>query len=178
MSVIPPAAFNLEQIAQAQIAGRGGKERQIRAIFSGAVRTMWTNHPLFDVEVRSGDTTYHVEFKKQKNLQWFDVGKYHDVSLDDTGIVMLFLLHSLHSKGMIDTVAAIHLGDFVQLMMADPEMRECGWTEEVMEIAADLKRKYPKLQFKVSAPIRDLLRRYGRSFQVVYPSDHREKRES
>src|SRR5215212_5745690 len=57
----------------------------------------------------------------------------------------------------LSVIAAIQLGNFMDLLMSTPENRANGWTEEVLEIGARLKKDYPGLQFKVKARIRHLL---------------------
>ena len=61
------------------IGGRGGKEASLLALFPDYERV---SAPLYDF-VNAKDSKDRIETKKQANCQWFDIGKYHNLSDDE-----------------------------------------------------------------------------------------------
>jgi hypothetical protein len=106
-----------------------------------------------------------LEIKKQANEQWFDSGKYYLLSELNRDIIMLFVNHC---DGRIVMIAAIKLGGFIDLLFSIPQYHVHGWNEEVIHIAADLKKKYPSLQFKAKVRVGNLIRDHRQHFQVLY----------
>lgn len=98
-------------VLRVHLAGRGGRERQLSQLFKNARRT---NEPLADFEVCG----VRCEVKTQRNTQWFDLGKYHDLSDEQKCINMVFVLHR---DGKVEAIIVITLGSFLALMMDDPE---------------------------------------------------------
>ena len=67
--------LNKNVLAHIDMSGRGGKEKQFQPAMPGYERV---NDPLRDFV--NEETNHSRELKKQQNLQWFDVGKYHNLS--------------------------------------------------------------------------------------------------
>ena len=104
-----------------------------------------------------------MEVKKQANLQWFDSGKYHNLSRDDRDIRILFLIHK---KGRIDLIAVTCLGEFLDWLFMN--RASDGWNEEVLKVGADFKVRFPSLQFKARAHVATILKEAPELFDVLY----------
>jgi hypothetical protein len=162
---MPLASYiQTKDIALIDLSGKGGKESLMAALLPG-----WKRVPeeLFDYEMDTASGKLRIEFKKQRNEQWFDVGKYHDLSADDRNIWLLF---AIHSQGRITHLLAANLGCFVDFLCAHPEMKKIGWNAELFQTAKNFKDKYPSLQFKVSAKILTLYRAHPEIFELIYRS--------
>ena len=61
-------------LMKANIGGRGGKEKALLPIFKDLTRV---NESLYDCVDSQGQK---YEFKKQQDLQWFDIRKYSNLS--------------------------------------------------------------------------------------------------
>lgn len=157
---IPRQLFDLTQIDGINVAGRGGRERDVSLLLPQWRRV---NAPLHDYEINVEGTTLRLEVKKQKNLQWFDSGKYHDLAPADRDIRMMFLIHN---SGRIDVVAVAVLGEFLDWLFK--HRQSDGWNEEVLRVGADFKARFPSLQFKAQAHIRTILEKAPELFDVVY----------
>lgn len=162
MIVLPEHLVDLSRIDDVVVSGRGGKEQQISALLPAWKRS---SSALYDYEVEHNSKLWRLEIKKQQNLQWFDSGKYHLLNEQNRDIVVLFVNHI---KGSIETLAAVQLGNFMDLLMSLPQYRLLGWTEEVMSVAAEFKVKYPSLQFKAKAKILTMMQQHPDLFQVIY----------
>ena len=96
--------INETKILEVNLGGRGGKESLLSEVFSNIKRT---DEELFDAITQDGT---RLEFKKQANTQWFDAGKYHNLSEADQSILMTFILTTKTSKrknikaGLIDKI--------------------------------------------------------------------------
>lgn len=155
--------INIARVDDIDLAGRGGGERDVSILLS---RWHRVNAPLHDYETEVGDETLRLEVKKQANLQWFDSGKYHRLNQQDRDIRIMFLLHE---KGRIDVIAVTRLGEFLDWLLEN--RRADGWNEEVLEIGADFKRRYPSLQFKARVHIATTLNDVPDLFDVLYRRD-------
>ena len=153
--------INNKQISNVNISGRGGAEQKIFPLFENHFERV--NDPLFDaIDAESG---FAYEFKKQKDLQWFDVGKYHDLTDNERAITMTFFTYD--DKG-IDLIVEQDLGSFVDTCCADPELQKDGWTTANIEAGAVNKKLYPKMQFKVPLKTRRYFRKYADKVNVIY----------
>ena len=164
-AVIPSELFALTQVEQLSIGGRGGKERDLGRILLPTAKR--ASSPLYDYEVHEGKTSYMVEIKKQHNDQWFDIGKYFELSEGDRNIVIVFVNHD---DGKVNTIAAIRLGVLVDFLMSNLEYKRYGWSPEVLRIAHDLKKpeQCPELQFKAKLKVRNFIEDNGEMFQIIY----------
>ena len=162
---MPLASYiQIKDIPLIDLSGKGGKESLMATLLPG-----WKRVPeeLFDYEMDAVSGILRVELKKQRNEQWFDVGKYYDLSADDRNIWLLFVIHS---QGRITHLLAVKLGCFVDFLCVHPEMQKVGWNAVVFQTAKIFKDKYPSLQFKVSAKILTLYKNHPEIFELIYKS--------
>lgn len=153
---------NASELLTLNVAGRGGAEAEIASVLPGWKRV---GAALHDYELRQGKEILRLEVKKQVNLQWFDVGKYYDLSEESRLIWVLFVIHK---NGVVSLLLAVHLGDFIDCLCSLPTFQALGWNNEVFETAARFKKRYPALQFKVKAEILTLHRAHPDLFEVLY----------
>jgi hypothetical protein len=154
---------NTSQIDSLRVAGRGGKEQDIAKVLLPSAQSV--SSPLHDYEILDGETRYHIEVKKQANDQWFDIGKYYNLSGSDRDIVVFFVNHI---DGQIQTVAAIKLGTLLDELLSDDSFIPYGWASDVLKIASELKKKCPQLQFKAKLKVRDFVASHRHLFQIFY----------
>ena len=114
--------INENQIMSANLSGRGGKEGAVLSLFVDDLTRV--NDVLFDAIDSNGNK---FEFKKQANLQWFDIGKYYNLTEEEKNINMVFLLHK---DGKLEKVAIIKLGKFIERLTSSPKHEEDGWTQK------------------------------------------------
>jgi hypothetical protein len=111
MAILPRELIDIGQIHLLNLSGRGGKESIIGSLLPERLGWSRCKEPndkrLADYINRNG---LSVEVKKQDNAQWFDVGKYYNLSDADREIIMLFVNHF---KGSVIELAAIRLGGFL-----------------------------------------------------------------
>ncbi len=157
---LPRNLLDLERIDEVNLAGRGGRERDVVILLSNWTRV---NAPLHDFEIENRGERFRVEVKKQANLQWFDSGKYHQLNRQDRDIRILFLIHE---KGRIDIVAVACLGEFIDWLFEN--RKSDGWNEEVLRVGDDFKRRFPSLQFKARAHVATILKDAPELFDVLY----------
>ncbi len=80
--------FDCEHIQKRLILeGHGGKESVLELAFKGEIQRV--NHALYDFCIDG----MRVEVKRQRDINWFDYGKYHNLSDKDGEIIMVFFLH-------------------------------------------------------------------------------------
>lgn len=162
-TILPSHLVNTAQIDSLMVAGRGGKEQDIAGVLLPSAQRV--SSPLHDYEIWDGETRYRIEVKKQTNDQWFDIGKYYDLSDSDRDIVVLFVNHI---DGKIQTVTAITLGVLLDELLSDDSFIPYGWARDVLKIASELKKKCPQLQFKAKLKVRDFVASHKHLFQVFY----------
>ena len=75
--------LDLTAIADLRVGGRGGKESVLGPMLCGWRRV---SAALYDYEIDTLTDVVRVEVKKQADLQWFDVGKYFNLSPGDRTI--------------------------------------------------------------------------------------------
>lgn len=158
--------FCLENLDNLKIAGRGGKEREIIKILIPKGQT--NSKVLYDCQATWLGKNYRIEIKKQTNDQWFDSGKYYQLSNDDREIFVLFMMHE---QGNVDMIAAIQLGALLDYLLSNPaKFERYGWRKDVLEIAHKLKHQSecPGLQFKAKLKVRDLINDQPDLFQIIY----------
>jgi hypothetical protein len=153
--------IKFDEISSVDISGKGGAEAKIFPLFEN--RLTRKNEPLYDAV--DEDTVERYEVKKQKDLQWFDVGKYYRLEPVEQDIVMMFVIYDDTGISLIFTQ---RLGDFVTTCCADPEFAKDGWTEENIAEAADKKKQYPKMQYKVPLKTKKYFAKYINQVQVIY----------
>jgi hypothetical protein len=148
-----------------KVGGRGGQESQLGLILPNWRRVGGALH---DYELDTGQETLRLELKKQRNIQWFDVGKYHMLTNEDRKIWLLFVMHD---DDVVTLLLAVRLGTFVDFLCSLPEFQILGWNNEVFEVAARFKTLYPALQFKVRADILPLYRKHKELFETLYDKE-------
>ena len=153
--------IKIDEISRVDISGKGGAEAKIFPLFEN--RLTRKNEPLYDAVDEDTQDTYEV--KKQKDLQWFDVGKYYGLTPREQHIIMIFIVYDDTGVSLIFTQT---LGDFVGTCCADPDLAKDGWTEENIRDAAAKKRKYPSMQYKVPLKVKKYFAKYINQVQVVY----------
>lgn len=89
--ILPCHLVITNQIDTLRVAGRGGKERDIAEVLLPSAKR--ASSPVYDYEIYDEKTNllYRVEIKKQTNDQWFDIGKYYNLSESDREIVILLI---------------------------------------------------------------------------------------
>jgi hypothetical protein len=146
-------------VKRVSLSGRGGRESVLRSIFKGDVYR--NSSPLSDLVVDGVD----VELKRQSGLQWFDHGKYHNLSAREQDILMVFVMHK---ESAITSIHAIRLGAFIQTATHDPVCMKDGWTSEEIRDAYKKKRQFPKLQYKLPLNIRAFIERHSEAFTRLF----------
>jgi hypothetical protein len=63
-------------------------------------------------------------------------------------------------------LAVTRLGDFLDWLLRNREFD--GWNQEVLKIGAELKNRFPSLQFKAPAHIATIVREAPELFDVLY----------
>jgi len=157
--MFPSELLDLSCVDEISVSGRGGKERDLGKLLRDWQRV---SEKLYDYQISYQQKIWKVELKKQANLQWFDVRKYYQLGVEDREIFVLFVNHN---SGRIDTIAAITLGSFIDLLL---KIGKDGWTEDVLSTGRRWQQSYPSLQFKAQAKIRDLIAEYPSFFQILY----------
>ncbi len=149
--------FDSSSISDLSVGGYGGKESEINRMFPSCVRV---NATMYDFKSPDG---VRLEVKKQKDLQWFDLYKYHNLSDEDKQIHMVFVNHI---DGIIDNVISIRLGDFISLLCQDDDFP--AWSAKALELSSEMKMVAPMVQTK--APLRPfkLFEKYIDIFEVLY----------
>ncbi len=140
------------------MSGRGGAEKVFGPILEDFHRV---SKPLWDFE----STEEKVELKKQKNLQWFDIGKYHNLTKQEKQIVMMFVIHDGNNILSIDT---INLQNLLELACKDQECQRSGWTYQNIQQCHLMKTSFQPMQVKVPLKVKRFIAKYRKSFQNVY----------
>jgi len=160
--------INEQQARTVNLGGKGGKEALLKKVFEGIDRK---NEELFDAITSTGA---RLEFKKQQNTQWFDAGKYHNLSEENRGILMTFILTTKANKklkveaGLIDTIFTIPLGVFIDTLTSTKKHQKDGWEWENIETCYNQKKKYKTQQAKVKVDVRTFLAENADKVEVLW----------
>tara|TARA_R110002020_G_scaffold13026_4_gene47116 strand:+ start:336 stop:818 length:483 start_codon:yes stop_codon:yes gene_type:complete len=152
--------LNKNVLAHIDMSGRGGKEKQFQPAMPGYERV---NDPLRDFV--NEETNHSRELKKQQNLQWFDVGKYHNLSNAEKQIGMVFVLHK---DKKIQDVFEIDLGNMLSLLVGDEDFRADGWTTANIADCHAKKIQHPTMQVKVPLKVKSFVSKYKSHFYHHY----------
>ena len=152
-----------------KLGGKGGKEALLEKVFRGSIRK---NEQLYDA-IQNG---IKIEFKKQMDLQWFDAGKYHDLSSENEAIEMVFILTYKQSKknakarlvGKIEKIFTIPLGDMLDTLTASETYRKWGWEWSNIEACYNQKVKYPTQQAKIKIEVRKFLKENPSRCSIIW----------
>ena len=145
---------------KANLSGKGGKEYLLKEVFTiQGIKCKLDSEPLYDFI--QGE--HKLEFKKQADVQWFDVGKYHNLKEKDKNIDMVFIVTSKGKvdkipKGEIIYIATMRLGTMIHLLLNNEKYNKLGWTKENLKTCHEQKLKYPTQQAKVKLEVRNFLR--------------------
>jgi hypothetical protein len=148
-------------IAEMDMSGKGGGEKK----FALALKPGWVraSASLYDfLNVSNNDK---LELKKQKNQQWFDGWKYHNLSPEDKQIIMLFVIHDGRH---VEYIRSIPLGEMIEILLNNDEYNEAGWTAEILEKEYNLKKIAPKRQSKLPIKVRKFIEKYENRFTLHY----------
>ena len=163
--------INEIKAANLNLSGKGGKEKQIKEIFTTPAKpSIRINAPLFDII--QGEN--RIELKKQGNTQWFDIGKYHNLKSEDRDILMTFILTSRGRKsdpckaGFIEKIFSIKLGEMLDILTANETYKIWGWTFENIETCYNQKKKYPTQQAKVKIEVRNFFNDNINKFNIIW----------
>jgi len=152
--------LNKSVLSRIDMSGRGGAEKQFAPAMPEYKRV---NQPLHDfVNEKTG---HRRELKKQQNLQWFDIGKYHKLTRADKEIGMVF---AIHKNKLVQEVYEISLGKMLNLLVKDKEFRAAGWTLENIAACHALKIRHPTMQVKMPLKVKVLISKYERHFYHHY----------
>ncbi len=132
--------------------GKGGKEQEILSCFTNNL--VRKNGILFDCQ--DVDNGEKFEFKKQRNLQWFDPRKFTSLSDDDKNITIVFVL--IDSTGHCDEITTIKLGDFVKRCYSSEQLHDANIYAE----------KYPKDQIKSGINIREFIKNNADIVKMIW----------
>lgn len=147
-------------IAEIDMGGKGGGEK---AFAPALVDFKRVNACLFDF--LNEITQEKLELKKQKDLQWFDGWKYHNLSADDRNIKMLFVLHD---GKKVSSIYSMPLGTMIDTLLSDPEYNESGWTPEVLQTLHALKSTASKVQSKLPLKVKGFIEKHRDSVSLEY----------
>lgn len=143
------------------IGGRfgSGAEKKILPLFChGTIRK---HEKLYDFVQPNG---LKIELKKMADQQWFDIGKYYNLSQDEKEIIMLFILHV---DGKINNkLYSIKLGDFLNICCNDDDLNKWGWDWENIKICWNQKQKYKNFQTKALIKVKDFIKKYEDKFNI------------
>ena len=139
-------------ISEINMGGKGGGEKAFAAALVDFKRV---SACLFDFVNES--TQEKIELKKQKNLQWFDGWKYHDLSDEDKLITMLFVLHD---GDKVSSIYSMPLGTMIDTLLADSEYDDAGWTPEVLQTLYTLKGVAHKVQSKLPLKVKAFVEKH------------------
>jgi hypothetical protein len=162
----------------ANLSGRGGKEYLLKKVFEiEGVDCKRVNACLYDFI--QGES--RLEFKKQANVQWFDIGKYHNLKKEDKSIDMVFVVTSKGRvndlpTGEIEWIVAIKLGTMIHLLLDNEKYSALGWTKENFKTCYEQKQKYPTQQAKVQLEMRSFLIENRIYLKPLFVNDKLQKR--
>ena len=146
--------------SRVNLGGRGGAENKIKRVFRGMTRV---NAELFDATLKDGT---RLEFKKQRDLQWFDAGKYHNLSSEDGDILMTFILTTKKSK--TKKIKSIPLKDFLDILTTTEAHQIHGWEWSNIETCYSQKKKYKTQQAKIKVGVRKFLENNREKVDVLW----------
>ena len=144
---------NMKELVKANIGGRGGKEAVLLPIFNEKLKR--TNESLYDCVDSQGQK---YEFKKQQDLQWFDIAKYNNLTKEQKLINMVFIVHK---KGKPCGIYSMKLGDMLAFLCNNKKYAKDGWTPEVMKMGAIIKEIAPSVQLKAPLKIKKFVEAAG-----------------
>jgi hypothetical protein len=153
--------LNKTVISEINMGGRGGGEKK----FAPALGSEWERISASLYDFVNIETDAKIELKKQKNQQWFDGWKYHNLSEEDKQIIMLFVVHD---GQQVERVWSISLGEMVEILLNDEEYNESGWTAEILADEYRLKKIAPKRQSKLPIKVRNFVEKYRNRFKLHY----------
>lgn len=149
-------SINQDIILEIDIAGKGGKEKSLLDIFY-ATRD---NHKMYDGLLPDGRK---IEIKKQQSKQWFDAGKYHNLSKEQKNIYVIFIIYR---DDKITKIFYLKLGKFINILTKDKNAKD--WCLDMLEDAYNFKKKYPSVQLKIDVNIIKFLENNQKDCTILY----------
>lgn len=155
--------LNLNILKGINLMGKGGKERLIKTILSkGWIRKetkrgkgIGSIHDFLNTVL-----SLKLEVKKQKDLQWFDPGKYDNLTEEEENILILFIVLN-EEKKVCDVCFTVRTGDFIK----------SSFTKEQLKDSREYKAKYPKTQMKHGIKIRKWFKENRDKVNILYIRD-------
>lgn len=141
-------------------SGRGGREKQIKKLFPSLKR-----HDRKGYDFVSEDAIIY-ETKKQANMQWFNLAKFHNLSKSEQRIKLLFIC--VDSNNLVDLIFCVEKGDFLKILVDNKEMRDRGWSWGAIEKAHELVKLASTIQPKTSIIMRNFFKKYRKEVEVIY----------
>lgn len=123
------------------------------------------NAPLYDA-ISTFQGNHLIEMKSQQNTQWFDIGKYHELTSIDRSITMLFVMHT--GKEVVDEIWEIPFGEFLDIVCSDEVFQKDGWTNSAIQSSAALKLEYKSIQLKAKLNLRTFQTRHPRACHILW----------
>lgn len=157
---IPRTLIDVTHVAEIDMGGRGGKEQLFSTVLPKWQRV---SAALYDYEIDYRAQNIRLEVKKQRNLQWFDSGKYFKLAASDRDIRKMFVIHE---DGAIVLILVALMGEMIDWLCKN--RKKDGWTDEVLKVGAEYKKRYPTLQFKAQVHVRTIYEENPQLFDVVY----------
>jgi len=156
-----------DDLRKLDIKGYGGQDNKIaEAIFKNSQKPIGKSDKRFyDCLIKNGNDEYLIEIKKQRNDQWFDIGKYYKLSKRNANIIVVFIIYD---KEGISIIAGILLKELLKKLCANNKFKEYGWSKASIKSAFYLKQEHPKLQLKAMLKVRDFVRNNKNDFQIIY----------
>jgi hypothetical protein len=154
--------LNHDVIENSDVGGVGGKEKIVQDFFCPSLSVERINHSIYDFIINKN---IKVEVKKQQGGQWFDYAKYHNLTVEEENIVMMFIQHK---KGKVQYIFGIFLKDFIKIVCNDPEFKVDGWTLDDIKDAYHKKKMYPRLEYKAPLNIPKFYKKYKQDVKLYY----------
>ena len=153
---------NIKQLVEETDIGAkfgSGTEKQLLPLFCEGTKRV--NAKLYDFQQPSG---LKIETKKMLDQQWFDIGKYYNLSQDEKEIVMLFILHD---NGKINNkLYSIKLGEFLNICCNDVDLNKYGWDWDNIKIQSQQKQKYKNFQTKTLIRMKKFIKKHESKFNI------------
>lgn len=148
--------INLYSLMRLNLGGKGGKESLIQEVFSSS----WERVSAKLYDFRNHALQKDIELKKQVDLQWFDPGKYHNLSREQREILLTFNVVNKDSKE-VDLLFTVSTGDFIDSVFSEQEIKD----------SFEYEKKYKGTQIKKGTKIREWFRNNRDKTNLLYVRD-------
>tara|TARA_Y100001963_G_scaffold159307_1_gene262449 strand:- start:43 stop:516 length:474 start_codon:yes stop_codon:yes gene_type:complete len=151
--------INERKVKTINISGRGGKEALLSSIFPSFQRK---DAALYDLVDTAGNK---IELKKQRDVQWFDAGKYHNLSDEQKLINMVFVMHE---EGKVQQIMSMTLGSMLEILTTNKTYKTWGWEWDNIKMCHLQKTKFPTQQAKIQIKVKKFFNENKNSFNVLW----------